>query len=249
MRRILFLALLFLPFSPIPAAAGEVTVAVAANFTGTAEEIAEAFREETGHDAVLSFGSTGRLYAQIIHGAPFDVFLAADEERPALAIEEGYAVEGSAFVYALGALVLYSADPDLVDPEGAVLFHPERFSKLAIANPRTAPYGAAAVEAMTALSVYETLAERLVEGESITQAYQFVATGNAALGFVALSQLVGEPGGSRYEVPTDLYSPIAQGAVLLNKGENNIAARAFMSFLKGDTARKIVGNHGYRLPS
>ncbi|MGV0911193.1 molybdate ABC transporter substrate-binding protein [Martelella sp. FOR1707] len=249
MRRLFLFALLLMPLATTPVAADEVTVAVAANFTGTAEEIAEAFHEETGHDAVLSFGSTGRLYAQIIHSAPFEVFLAADEERPALAIEEGYAVEGSAFVYALGALVLYSADPDLVDPEGKVLLHPERFAKLAIANPRTAPYGAAAVEAMTALGFYETLAERLVEGESITQAYQFVATGNAALGFVALSQLVGEPGGSRYEVPADLYSPIAQGAVLLKKGENNIAARAFMSFLKGDTARKIVENHGYRLPS
>ncbi|MGV0878771.1 molybdate ABC transporter substrate-binding protein [Martelella sp. FLE1502] len=249
MRRLFLLALLLLPLAATPAAADEVTVAVAANFTGAAEEIAKAFHEETGHEAVLSFGSTGRLYAQIIHGAPFDVFLAADEERPARAIAEGYAVEGSAFVYALGALVLYSTDPDLVDPDGAVLSHPERFAKLAIANPRTAPYGAAAVEAMTSLGVYEQLRERLVEGESITQAYQFVATGNAALGFVALSQLVGEPAGSRYEVPTDLYSPIAQGAVLLNKGENNIAARAFMNFLKGDAARKIVGNHGYRLPS
>ena len=249
MRRILFLALLFLPFSPIPAAAGEVTIAVAANFTGTAEEIAEAFREETGHDAVLSFGSTGRLYAQVIHGAPFDVFLAADQARPDLAIAEGYAVEGSAFVYALGALVLYSTDPELVDPEGAVLFHPERFGKLAIANPRTAPYGAAAVEAMTALKVYDQLSDRLVEGENITQAFQFVATGNAALGFVALSQVIDRPGGSRYEVPIDLYRPIAQGAVLLNKGAKNPAAEAFMNFLKGDVARRIVENHGYRLPS
>ncbi len=249
MPRILFLAFLLLPLATMPAASGEVTVAVAANFTGTAEEIAEAFQKETGHDAVLSFGSTGRLYAQIVHGAPFDAFLAADTQRPERAIAEGYAVEGSAFTYALGALVLYSADPDLVDPEGKVLFHPERFRKLAIANPRTAPYGAAAVEAMTALGIYETLADRRVEGESITQAFQFVATGNAALGFVALSQVIDRTGGSRYEVPTDLYSPIAQGAVLLKKGENNMAARAFMSFLKGDTARKIVGNHGYRLPS
>lgn len=247
MRRIFLLALLLLPAAP--AAADEVTVAVAANFTGTAEEIAEAFREETGHDAVLSFGSTGRLYAQIIHGAPFDVFLAADEARPDLAIAEGYAVEGSAFVYALGALVLYSTDPELVDPEGAVLFHPERFGKLAIANPRTAPYGAAAVEAMTALKVYDQLSDRLVEGENITQAFQFVATGNAALGFVALSQVIDRPGGSRYEVPIDLYRPIAQGAVLLNKGANNPAAEAFMNFLKGDVARRIVENHGYRLPS
>lgn len=247
MRRIFLLALLLLPAAP--AAADEVTVAVAANFTGTAEEIAEAFREETGHDAVLSFGSTGRLYAQIIHGAPFDVFLAADEARPDLAIAEGYAVDGSAFVYALGALVLYSTDPELVDPEGAVLFHPERFGKLAIANPRTAPYGAAAVEAMTALKVYDQLSDRLVEGENITQAFQFVATGNAALGFVALSQVIDRPGGSRYEVPIDLYQPIAQGAVLLNKGADNPAAAAFMNFLKGDVARRIVENHGYRLPS
>lgn len=247
MRRIFLLALLLLP--TVSAAADEVTVAVAANFTGTAEEIAEAFREETGHDAVLSFGSTGRLYAQIIHGAPFEVFLAADEARPTRAIEEGYAVEGSAFVYALGALVLYSTHPELVDPEGAVLFHPERFGKLAIANPRTAPYGAAAVEAMTALKVYDQLSDRLVEGENITQAFQFVATGNAALGFVALSQVIDRPGGSRYEVPIDSYRPIAQGAVLLNKGANNPTAEAFMNFLKGDVARRIVENHGYRLPS
>ncbi|WP_180899227.1 molybdate ABC transporter substrate-binding protein [Martelella soudanensis] len=248
MRRILLLALLLLPVTVTSAAAGEVTIAVAANFTGTAEEIAEAFREETGHDAVLSFGSTGRLYAQIIHGAPYDVFLAADLERPDRAIAEGYAVEGSAFVYALGALVLYSTDPELVDADGAVLFHPERFGKLAIANPRTAPYGAAAVEAMRSLGVYDRLSDRLVEGENITQAFQFVATGNAGLGFVALSQVIDRPGGSRYEVPADLYRPIAQGAVLLKNGENNSAARAFMSFLKGEVARKIVENHGYRLP-
>ncbi|WP_174802154.1 molybdate ABC transporter substrate-binding protein [Martelella limonii] len=248
MRRLVLLALLILPLPPRSALSGEVTVAVAANFTGTAEEIAEAFHDETGHDVLLSFGSTGRLYAQIIHGAPFDVYLAADVSRPARAIAEGFAVAGSAFTYALGALVLYSVDPDLVDGDGSVLLHPERFGKLAIANPATAPYGTAAVEAMQALGVYDRLADRLVTGENITQAYQFVATGNASLGFVALSQVIDRKDGSRYEIPETLYAPIAQDAVLLKTGANNLAARAFMSFLKGDVARKIVGNHGYRLP-
>ena len=247
MPRLLSLATLLLLASG-PAAAGEVTVAVAANFTGAAKEIAEAFHDETGDDVRLSFGSTGRLYAQILHGAPFEVFLAADAERPARAIEEGFGVPDTAFTYALGALVLYSLDPDLVDGGGQVLFHPERFGKLAIANPGAAPYGKAAVETMQALGVYDRLEGQLVTGENITQAYQFVATGNASLGFVALSQVIDRKDGSRFEVPERFHAPIAQDAVLLKAGANNSAASAFLSFLKGDVARKIVGNHGYRLP-
>lgn len=225
------------------AAAGEVRVAVAANFTAAAKEIAAAFEETSGDTAVLSFGSTGQLFTQIAQGAPFDVFLAADRARPEKAVADGLAVEGSRFTYATGKIVLYSTDPDLVSGEATL--SDASFDKLAIANPETAPYGAAAVETMTALGVTETLAPKLVQGSNIAQTYQFVATGSAELGFVALSQLTGTDGGSRWVVPETLYDPIAQDAVLLAGAADDEAARAFLAFLKGPEARAVIERYGY----
>ena len=230
-----------------PALAAEVKVAVAANFTEPAKEIAARFKARTGHDARLSFGSSGQFYAQIANGAPFQVFLSADRERPEKAEAEGLAVAGSRFTYAVGRLVLYSKTPGLVDAKGAVL-KASRFNKIAIADPKTAPYGVAAVETMRKLKVYDTLAPKLVQGTSITQAYQFVDTGAAEVGFVALSQVVGVKGGSRWTVPAADHTPIDQQAVLLKTGAGNAAAKAFMSFLRGAEARAIVRKYGYETP-
>jgi len=227
-----------------PARAGETLVAVAANFTATAQEIGAAFAEATDHEAVFSFGSTGKLYAQIAHGAPFQVFLAADAARPEKAEAEGLGVPGTRFTYAVGRLALYSADRARVDLGGAVLSRGD-FDRIAIANPQTAPYGAAAIEAMTALGVLDALAPRIVQGDSITQTFQFVMTGNAQLGFVALSQVAGHDRGSRWTIPNDLHAPIRQDAILLRPGEDSAAARAFLDFLKGPEAAAIMTRYGY----
>lgn len=243
---LLSLVLAVMAFAPA-ASAGEVKVAVAANFTQPAREIAARFKARTGHDARLSFGSSGQFYAQIANGAPFEVLLSADRERPQKAEAEGLAAAGSRFTYAVGRLVLYSRTSGLVDGRGAVL-KTGRFDKIAIADPKTAPYGLAAVETMRKLGVYETLAPRLVQGASITQAYQFVDTGAAELGFLALSQVAGVKGGSRWTVPAALHTPIDQQAVLLKTGAGNPAARAFMAFLKGPEARAIVRRYGYETP-
>lgn len=227
-----------------PAPAGEATVGVAANFAAPAKRIAAAFAAETGHRAKLAFGSTGKLYAQIAYGAPYHVFLAADSARPEKAEREGLAVPGSRFTYAVGRLVLYSRDPAQVDSEGRILAR-GRFARLAVGNPKTAPYGAAAVAALKALGLYENLKPKLVFGESIGQTHQFVATGNAPLGFVARAQVVGHADGSRWPVPESLHPPIRQDAVLLNRGAENAAARAFLEFLRGDTALAILAEYGY----
>lgn len=224
--------------------AAEVAVAVAANFTATAKQIATAFEATSDHTVVLSFGSTGKLYTQIAHGAPFDVFLAADQARPQKAIDEGLAVADSRFTYASGKLVLYSTDPELVDTDSSVL-RSARFERLAIANPATAPYGSAAIEVLKALGVHDSVIDRIVRGDNIAQTYQFVMTKNAQLGFVALSQVIDTSDGSRWIVPESMYTPIRQDAVLLNRGANNPAARAFMAFLQGDKARDIIRAFGY----
>lgn len=223
--------------------AGEVHVAVAANFTAAAREIGERYQAATGHRAVLSFGSTGQLYAQISQGAPFEVFLAADRERPRKAVDEGLAVPGAPVTYATGRIVLYSPDQRLVTDDQTL--RAGAFTRLAVANPKTAPYGAAAVEAMRALGVYDTLSDRLVQGNTIAQAYQFVDSGNAELGFVALSQVVGHDRGSRWIVPGRLHAPIAQDAVLLKRGAGNAAAAAFLAFLQGPEARAVKAKYGY----
>jgi molybdate transport system substrate-binding protein len=226
-----------------PAFAGEARVAVAANFTAAAKEIGILFAKATGHKTVFSFGSTGQLYTQITQGAPFDVFLAADEARPEKAIAEGLAVPGSRFTYATGRIVLYSRDKDLV--RGEAILSAGKFTRLAIANPTTAPYGAAAVEALKALGVYDAVRGRIVQGNNIAQTFQFVDSGNAEVGFVALSQLAGNFGGSKWIVPQNLYSVIAQDAVLLERGKTNDAALAFLGFLKGPQARAVKERFGY----
>lgn len=240
------LAVLCLLFSAGPAFAGEARVAVAANFTQPAREIAARFKARTGHDASLSFGSSGQFYTQIANGAPYEVLLSADRERPEKAEAEGLAVTGSRFTYAVGRLVLYSKTPGLVDARGAVLAS-GRFEKLAIADPRTAPYGAAAIETLKKRRLYAALQSRIVQGASIGQTYQFVDTGAAEVGFVALSQVVGRAGGSRWIVPAADHTPIDQQAVLLKTGANSAAARAFMSFLKGAEAKAIIRKYGYEI--
>ena len=228
-----------------PVRAAEVPVAVAANFTEPAKEIAAAFKAATGDTAVLSFGASGQFYTQITHGAPYQVFLSADVERAQKAEQDGVGVPGTRFVYATGKLVLYSKTPGLVDGQGQILRQPARFSKVAIADPGAAPYGAAAVQTMSKLGVYAALKPKVVTGSSITQAYQFVATGAAELGFVALSQVINVPSGSRWIVPDALHRPIDQGAILLFAGEKQTAARRFLAFLKGPAARAIITRYGY----
>lgn len=225
--------------------AAQTNVAVAANFTDAAKEIAALFKAKTGHEAVLSFGASGPFYSQITQDAPFQVFLSADSGRPKKLEEDGLAVAGSRFTYAIGKLVLWSKTPGLV--KGEETLTAPTFAKLSICNPAAAPYGAAAVETMKALKVDEALKPKLVEGATITQAYQFVQTGNAEVGFVALSQLAGDDSGSRWLVPQKLYNPIRQDAVLLKKGESNEAATAFMNFLKGPEARAIIEKYGYEI--
>ena len=242
MRRFLFLFVLLLA-APY-AFADTIAVAVAANFTAPMRELAERFRRDTGHELQLSFGATGNFYAQIRNGAPFAVLLAADQETPARLEQEGYALAGSRITYAVGKLALWSPDPALVDEGGEVLRR-GNFNRIALANPRHAPYGAAAVETLKTLKLYETLQPKIVQGNNIAQTFQFIDTGNAELGFVALSQLAGEPAGSRWVVPQALYTPIRQDAVLLKKGEGNEAATAFLAFLKGPEARAIIEKFGY----
>jgi molybdate transport system substrate-binding protein len=228
------------------ARAAETQVAVAANFTEPAKEIASAFQARTGHTATLSFGSSGQFYAQIANGAPFQVFLSADAERPQKAEADGLAVAGTRFTYATGRLVLYSKTPGLVDAKGEVLAT-GTFEKLAIADPKAAPYGVAAVETLKKLGLYDRLAPKIVQGSSITQAYQFVQTGAAEVGFVAFSQVINEPGGSRWIVPETLHTPIDQQAVLLKTGADNAAAKAFLQYLKGPEARAIIKRYGYQV--
>ena len=236
----LFLALFLL--APPQIRADTARIAVAGNFTAAAKDIARAFSHTTGRDVVLSFGSTGKLFAQITQGAPFDAFLSADRARPARLVAEGLGVKGSVFTYATGRLVLFSMDETLVDPQGAIL-HSYRGERFAIANPRTAPYGAAAMEVMTKRGVLKDLQPKLVRGNNIAQTYQFIATGNAPLGFVALSQVARHGAGSRWLVPD--APPLHQDAVLLNIGAGNAAAAAFLAFLRGPPARGIMRRHGY----
>ena len=228
--------------------ADEVSVAVAANFTGPMQKIALAFEKDTGHKVVASFGSTGKFYTQIRNGAPFEVFLAADDETPTRLVKENAAVAATQFTYAIGKLVLWSAKPVIVDESGEVL-KKGGFDHIAIANPKLAPYGAAAVQAMQALGVYEALQPKLVTAESIAQSYQFVSSGNALLGFVALSQVLkdGKIEGSSWIVPANLYQPIRQDAVILEKGKGKPAAQALIKFLQGNKARAVIKSYGYEL--
>lgn len=227
--------------------AAEVGVAVAANFTAPMQKIAQQFEQDTGHKAVLSFGSSGKLYAQIKNGAPFQVFLSADDETPARLEKEGLTQAASRFTYATGRLVLWSKQPGLVDAQGEVL-RKASFERLALADPKLAPYGAAAVETITGMGLLQALTPRFVQGESIAQAYQFVSSGNAALGFVALSQVMVDgkvSEGSAWVVPANLHAPLRQDAVVLGSGRDNPAAQALAAYLKGDKARAIIKGYGY----
>lgn len=230
------------------AMADEVQVAVAANFTGPMQVIAPVFERETGHKAVLAFGATGKFHAQIANGAPFEVLLSADDETPARLEKEGLAVAGTRFTYAIGKLVLWSTDPKLIDARGEVL-KKGNFAHLALANPKTAPYGAAAMETMVKLGVLPALQARFVQGENIAQTQQFVTTGNAELGFVALSQVLkdGKIAGSAWIVPDHLHQPILQDAVMLSRGRDKPAAGALLAFLKTDKAKAIIRSFGYEL--
>jgi molybdate transport system substrate-binding protein len=229
------------------ARAAEVQVAVAANFAAPMQIIAESFEKDTGHKARLAFGSTGRFYAQIRNGAPFDVLLSADDETPAKLVQEGAAEAASRFTYAIGSLVLWSAKPGFVDATGDVLRR-GAYGKLALANPKTAPYGRAAIETLTRLGLMATAQPRFVQGENIAQTYQFVSSGNAELGFVALSQVMKDgkvTEGSAWVVPAELHEPIRQDAVLLTTGRGNAAARALLEYLKGDKAKTAIRAFGY----
>lgn len=226
-----------------PAFAETVNVAVAANFTAVAEDLAARFEAETEHEVELSFGATGQLYTQITQAAPFGIFLAADVERPQKAVAEGFAVDGSFFVYAQGRLALYGPGRDLSDGKAAL---EGDYNKLAIADPAAAPYGKAAVETLKALGLLEALTPKLVQGENISQTLQFIESGNAELGFVAASQVLGKA--DQWLVPEELHAPIAQGAVLLKQGEANPAALAFFDFLKSDEAVSVIEAAGYSVP-
>jgi molybdate transport system substrate-binding protein len=229
--------------------AGEVNVAVAANFASPMKIIAQAFERETGHKAVLSFGATGQLYAQIRHGAPFSILLAADELTPAKIEKESLGVAGTRLTYAIGQLILWSKNPGRVDEHGEIL-KKGSFNKLAIANPKLAPYGSAAIEVLNHLGVMSQIKPKIVEGANIAQTFQFVFSENADLGLIALSQVY-ENGklkqGSGWIVPTSLHSPIKQDAILLNSGRDNAAALALMKYLQSDAAKRVIQHFGYEL--
>lgn len=227
------------------ASAAEVSVAVAANFTKPAEEIGAAFTAKTGNAVVFSFGATGALYAQISQAAPFEVFLSADNKRAAQAVTEGLGVDGTVFTYAVGKVVLYSPTIDMTD--GAAMLAAGGFQHIAIADPATAPYGAAALELVGKLGLTEAVTAKQVTGQNISQTLQFVDSGNAELGFVALSQVIGKPANQVWVVPSEQYSPILQDAVLLKAGKTDPAAVAFIAFLKGPEAADIIRRYGYEL--
>jgi len=226
-----------------PALAGTVTAAVAANFTKVAEQLGADFKAATGNDVQFSFGATGALYTQITQGAPFDLFLSADDKRTATAIKDGFGVEGTDFTYAIGKVVLYSPSVDLTD--GAGVLAVGAFQHIAIADPKAAPYGAAAMAVLDKLGLTAAVTAKIVTGENITQTLQFVDTGNAELGFVAASQIVGKPSTAVWVPPQDDYPPIRQNAVLLKVGASNDAAKAFLDYLKGDAAIKVITAAGY----
>ncbi len=228
-----------------PVEAAQTRVAVAANFGEPAREIAALFKQKTGNEAILITGASGAFYTQISHGAPFDVFLSADEERPRLAVENGFAVPVSRFTTAIGKLVLWRRVVDVSKGEDAL--KAGNFKRISIANPTSAPYGAAAVETMKALGVWDALQPKIVQGNSIAQAFQFIDTRNAELGFVALAQLYGITEGTRWLVPDSLHSPIRQDAVLLKTGAGSEAAKAFLAFLKEPEARAVIERFGYAL--
>ena len=226
------------------AQAADVQVAVAANFTEPAKLIATAFEKKTGDHVALSFGASGQFYTQIKSGAPFEILLSADADRPAQAEKDGLAVPGTRFTYATGQLVLYSSAPGKVDAKGQVL-KTGAFDKLSVADPAVAPYGVAAMQTLDKLGVTAAMQPKIVKGASIGQAWQFVQSGAADVGFVALSQVINEKGGSRWIVPESMHAPIDQQAILLKTGADDPEAKKFLAFLKGGEARAIIKSYGY----
>ncbi len=226
-------------------AAGKVSAAVAANFAGAMTIIAREFETASGHEVTLSFGSSGKFFAQIKNGAPYDVFFSADQVKPRALQQAGLVVPGSRFTYAIGALALWSANATLIDARAQVLKQ-GHFKRLAIANPTLAPYGVAAMQVLHNLGIAAATHDKLVRGENVAQAYQFAHSGNAELGFVALSQVWHEREGSHWIVPPHLYAPIRQDAVLLRRAENNRAARALLRFARSDRVKRLLASRGYR---
>ncbi len=232
------------------ATAGEVQIAVATNFWAPLQEIVTHFERDTEHTALISSGSTGKFYAQIKQDAPFDVFFSADVRRPQLLEDEGLTVPGSRFTYAVGRLTLWSPNPTRINGDGKTMLSKSDFTHLAIANPKTAPYGTAAKQALQVLGVWNAVKDRIVQGENIGQTFHFVVSQNAQLGFVALSQVLHPKingAGSRWDVPTHLHDSLQQQAVLLLHGRNNEAAKAFLDYVKGSKSREIIARFGYEL--
>lgn len=249
MRKSFILTLLFVAYAT-SLRAEEAMVAVAANFSAPMQQISALFQKETGHQIKLSFGASGGIYAQIKNGAPFDLFLSADQLTPQKLEAEGLGVPNSRFTYATGQLVLWSKQEGLVDAKGHVLQN-KSIQRIALANPKLAPYGAAAIETMTNLGLLKELQSKLVQGDNIAQTYQFVSTQNAQIGFVALSQVFANgkiTSGSAWIVPGNLHQPIQQDVILLRKGQDNKAATALLLYLKGEQAKKIMKSFGYLSP-
>jgi molybdate transport system substrate-binding protein len=244
-RGLFALTLAALAFS---ARADEIQVAVAANFSAAAQKIAAQFEHDTGNTVKLSFGATGKFYAQITAGAPFDVLLAADQATPARLVAEGKAIPATLHTYAIGKLVLWSADPALVDAKGEIL-KSDKWKHLSVADAKLAPYGQAAKETLAQLKLTDAVQSRVVTAENIGQAWQFVQTGNAELGFVALGQVQPPDGsrvpGSMWLVPDDLYTPIRQDAVVIAASKSGATATAFVDYLASDKARVVIKAYGY----
>lgn len=259
MKIILFMtkARLFKPFAiflfsllTTPCWADNISVAVASNFIEPMQSLAAAFQQSTGHTVTVSSGASGQFYAQIKHGAPFHILLSADQDKPAQLERDGLGIAGTRFTYAIGKLVLWSPKPNLVDSQAQVLMQ-HHFGKLAMANPDLAPYGQAAVQVLGALKLRDSLQDKIVLGENIGQAYLFVASGQADLGFVGLSQIMHHgtlSSGSVWMIPAGLYRPIKQDAVLLQAGQNSQAAQQFLAYLKTDPARRLISSYGYSFP-
>jgi molybdate transport system substrate-binding protein len=250
MRQRLFTWFLFVvvTLAVAPAFAEQVLVAVAANFVPPFREIAIEFERTTGHNVQVAAGSSGNFYSQIKNGAPFDVFFSADMERPKLLEEEGFGVKDTRLTYAIGRLVLWSPNAGLIKGEETLRF--KQYKRLTIANPKTAPYGLAAMQAMQKLELWEGIQSQIVMGESLGQTMGFIESGNAQLGFVALSQITDpkiKGKGSRWDVPTNLHEPIKQDVILLTKGKDNPAAKALMEFMSGHQAKAVIERYGYKL--
>jgi molybdate transport system substrate-binding protein len=245
-RLLTFTLFVIVTIAVTPAFAEPVLVAVAANFIPPFREIAQEFEKSSGHQLQVSGGSSGNFYTQIKNGAPFDVFFSADMERPKKLEDEGLGVKDSRFTYAIGRIVLWSPNADLIKGEETLRL--KQYKKLAMANPKTAPYGVAAMQALQKLELWDSLQPQIVMGESIGQTMGFIESGNAQLGFVALSQIMDpkiKGQGSRWDVPTNLHEPINQDVILLTKGKNNLAAKALLEFLRGKRAKEIIERYGY----